>query len=350
MAIANRYKGILFVSLSALILSAASPVIAKLIQVGNSHLIHGHNPISFCNVLLAGNVIAIFTLLSLHYREVRSFDYRTISLARWLLISAGALVSGFFTPTLYFLGIMYTSVVNVVLISTLQVPLTLFLGWFIMKERPCRPMVIGSTLMVLGIITVALLQNYYFNKPAAAPAHVSYAVTGPISDIMKLSPHSGIIAIFLAVMSSTTSTFLGFRAIKTLPQGVFSIIRLSLGVFFFFWIALAAFGRHHFADIFSDFLWEWMLLYGGVIVALRIYFMFLGLRHAKVAEVIISSALVPVFSLFFAYLIMGEIPTAAQLIGSSIIMTGILIALIGELRNIALQQRLLKKAPCFPGV
>ncbi|MFO9389510.1 hypothetical protein SDA92_01025 [Legionella pneumophila serogroup 1] len=42
-----RRKGIVFIIISYIILSADEPVVAKLIQLGNNFTIHGRNPISF---------------------------------------------------------------------------------------------------------------------------------------------------------------------------------------------------------------------------------------------------------------------------------------------------------------
>ncbi|WBV71517.1 EamA family transporter [Legionella pneumophila] len=115
-----RHKGILYLFLSSLIISAANPVIAKLITLGNEHLVNGRNPISFCNVLFAGNFIAVLTLILIHFRELKEFQPEHLTAKNWCLIFLAALFAGFLTPTLFFFGLMYTNVINVVLISNLQ--------------------------------------------------------------------------------------------------------------------------------------------------------------------------------------------------------------------------------------
>lgn len=83
------------------------------------------------------------------------------------------------------------------------------------------------------------------------------------------------------------------------------------------------------------------LFYGGIVIALRIYFRYIGLQHAKAAEIAISSAIVPISSLFFAYLFLGKVSDLGQWLGSSVIFLGILIALISKLlekEKVVLQQ------------
>ena len=56
-------KGKIYLWLAILIFGAASAVVAKLIMIGENALLDGRNPIAFCNLLFAGNVVAGLTLL-----------------------------------------------------------------------------------------------------------------------------------------------------------------------------------------------------------------------------------------------------------------------------------------------
>ena len=51
-------KGKIYLWLAILIFGAASAVVAKLIMIGENALLDGRNPIAFCNLLFAGNVVA----------------------------------------------------------------------------------------------------------------------------------------------------------------------------------------------------------------------------------------------------------------------------------------------------
>ncbi|CZR25095.1 Predicted permease%2C DMT superfamily [Legionella pneumophila] len=173
--------------------------------------------------------------------------------------------------------------------------------------------------------------------------------TGPLFIFLSSIPRSGEICIFLAVVSSTASTIIGFHALRRLPHYLFSILKMLLGLVLFFFIVISMFGWHHFADLFSPFLWEWMLFYGSVIIALRYYFSMLGMKHAKVAEVAISSSIIPLMSIIFSYLILGEVPGISQIIGGSLILFGIYVALTGKLQAPE-KTEVLEKPSGFSGV
>lgn len=347
MSIPLKYKGIIFILLSNLILSAGSPVTAKLINIGSHHLENGRNPISFCNVLFAGNLIALFTLLLIHQSQLRTFTIKKMTISRWLLVFAGGIVSGVLTPTFYFFGIMFANVINVILISTLEIPITLFFGWIFFNESPSARMLISALLTMLGIILIVLLQSFMHQAlPAGSLAAIP---SGPLYSLLASYSYSGEVCILLAVIATSSSTVISYHTVRVVPAGIFTIFRMAIGVVFFFFIVVVLYGVKHFADLFSPFLWKWMLFYGSIIVAIRIYLNFVGVQYAKVAEVAIGAAIVPVASVFFAYLILGVIPGYAQIIGGSIILAGIILALSDKLEKPKVSP-VLEKPPAFSGV
>ena len=48
--------------IAILIFAAAASVVARLVDIGEANLIDGRNPISFCNLLFAGNLVTLFAL------------------------------------------------------------------------------------------------------------------------------------------------------------------------------------------------------------------------------------------------------------------------------------------------
>ena len=64
-------KGKIYLWLAIFIFGAAASVVAKLVQIGAESPIDGRNPISFCNLLFVGNVVAGLTLLIYSYKEWR---------------------------------------------------------------------------------------------------------------------------------------------------------------------------------------------------------------------------------------------------------------------------------------
>lgn len=330
MEITSRSKGIIFITLSYIIVSADEPVIAKLIELGNNHPIHGRNPISFCNVLFAGSLIGAITLFLIQYKNFKAFPFKKLNNVNWLWIFASALFTGFLTPTLFFLGIMYTDVINVILLSTLEAPITLFAGWLIFSEKLTIKLILASFITISGSIIIVLIQQW-IATPEKPITHIN---KGPLYELLASTPHSGEICVFLGVISSVISTLIIFHAIKTLPGGILNTLSMGLGAICFFITVLILFGWSHFADIFSPFLWEWMLVYGNVIVALGTIFNYLGLRSIKIVDDVIAASLIPLSGILFSYLILGVRPNIAQMLGGCIIFTGIVLAMREQIKHL----------------
>ncbi|QDP73553.1 EamA family transporter [Legionella israelensis] len=330
----SRFKGLLFLFLSSIIISASSPVIAKLIEIGNDYLVNGRNPISFCNVLFAGSLIACLTLSLLYHKDIKAIRVEKLTAQNWVIILSTAFISGCLSPTLYFFGIKYANIINVILISTLYTPLQLLAGWIFLNEKPNRLMLTAAALTTLGVVLMIFLQYWWISLP---PSAVWDMDNGPLHAFLISIPYVGELCVFIAVFLRTISSLINFQAVNVLSVGIFNTFSMFFGIIFFFSITVALFGWEHFADLFSPFLWQWMLVYGGIVVALSIYFKFLGIRYANMAEVAISQSIYPVASIFFAYIILGTIPGKAQLIGGSIIFIGI---------GLALKSKIIKKYKC----
>lgn len=106
-------KGKIYLWLAILIFGAAAAVVAKLIMIGENVLLDGRNPISFCNLLFAGNVIAGLTLLVIFHRDWCPSELKKLTPKQWLIQLVLAVTSGALAPSLMFQAIEQTSVTNV---------------------------------------------------------------------------------------------------------------------------------------------------------------------------------------------------------------------------------------------
>lgn len=104
----------------------------------------------------------------------------------------------------------------------------------------------------------------------------------------------------------------------------------SFGFFLFAAIILWHFGAGHFTDIFSPNLWAWTLVYGSLIVVLGQLTWFRGISSVSAADIALAAAFTPVAGVAFAWLLLGEKPSAGQWIGGLVIMIGVLLNLVGE--------------------
>ena len=151
-------KGKIYLWLAILIFGAASAVVAKLIMIGENALLDGRNPIAFCNLLFAGNVVAGLTLLAIFHRDWKPSRLKELTPKQWLIQLVLAATSGALAPSLMFRAIEQTSVTNIVLIETIEIPLGLFLAWLLYREKSSWSAVVGALLALIGVATTLWLE------------------------------------------------------------------------------------------------------------------------------------------------------------------------------------------------
>jgi drug/metabolite transporter (DMT)-like permease len=71
-----------------------------------------------------------------------------------------------------------------------------------------------------------------------------------------------------------------------------------------------------------------MLVYGGIIVVVGQSLWIKGLRESSLTVSTIVSCFHPIAGIFFAYWILAEVPTMQQAIGSTILVSGLLLSQI----------------------
>lgn len=314
----NHVPGRFYLLLAIIIFAASSSVVRKLTEIGSEHLIDGRNPISFCNILFAGNICA-FILLSFIYRQQWNIpNLKQLSRKDWISLSAVAILEGALAPALIFTALALTMVNNVILIGRIEPPLTLALSIFLLGERVNRWVVSGAIASFLGVVLTVLLQPTGENM-----ANMGSFVQVGTGELMTAGW-----AVCIAI-----STIISKVTLRQIPLGIFTVFRTFVGTIIFFIIVLKLFGFHHFVDVFSPFLWQWMLFYSAVIVVGGQLCFFTGLKQSSASDVSLASSFGPIAGIVAAYLILGEAPTTAQYIGGSIIMCGIVLNQIGVLRQ-----------------
>lgn len=293
---------------SVFIFAASNSVVHVLTDLGEGHLIHGRNPITFCNLLAAGNACASVALVAAFHRQWTRENLARVSRGDWIAMLVLAGLTTALAPAWYFIALERTMVTNVVLIAQLEPPLTLALSFLVLGER-IRPMAaIGAAVALLGVVLTIVLQPHEgglmlgIGELAAAGAATAYAV----------------------------STVIARPRLERIPTGIFSVFRNVVGTITFAAIAVYLYGVEHFGDIGSLFLWQWMVVYGGVVVVGGQLAWFRGLRTAKAVDVSLATSAAPVAGVLAAYLILGEEPMAGQYIGGAVLMLGIGIGVFGE--------------------
>ena len=312
-----KIPGQVYLWLGILIGGASSAVTRKITQIGTQHFIDGRNPISLCNVLFVSNICALVLLSLIYGKEWNKTTLRKISKKDWIAMTIVAVLAGAIVPGLVFQALAITGVNNIILIGRLQLPLTIALSVWLLQERVSRWQIMGAFTAFVGVILTVVLQTPEMKM-------INMGGTG-----LGL----GEILVAISAVISVVSTILIKKSLSHIPIGIFSIFRTALGTVIFFFIALILYGKDHFMDVFSPFLWKWMLVYGAVIVVLGQLFWLKGLRATTVSESSLAGSFTPVVSILAAYLVLGEVPTLAQYIGGSVIIFGIFLTQVGVLTS-----------------
>lgn len=310
----QRIPGRAYLMLAVIIFAASNGITRKLTQLGGENLINGRNPISFCNVLFVGNLCALILLILLYRQELQTFPLKQLSRKDWIGLVSVAILSGAFAPALILMALEITMVNNVILIGRIGPPLILVLSVLLLKERVNSWVISGEVLAFIGVLLTILLQK---------PEGIMVAMGG------GFQLGKGEIMVAAGSICGVIATIISKVTLREIPLGIFSIIRTVIGTVVFFAIALKLYGAVHFIDVFSPFLWQWMLFYSAFIVVGGQLCWFTGLKKTTASDVSLASSFSPIAGILAAYFILGEAPNLAQYIGGTIIIVGIALNQIG---------------------
>ena len=313
-----RIPGRAYLLLAIGIFAAANSVIRKLTELGAQNLIDGRNPIAFCNVLFVGNLCALIALILIYGKQWNVQSLKQLSVTDWLGLTGVAILSGALAPALTFMALEQTMVNNVVLIGRIEPPLILALSIVLLGERVNGWVVAGAIVSFVGVVLTIVLQT-------------------PPSDMINMGGFQigkGELFAAAGAVSLALSTIISKVKLRQIPLGIFSIYRMAMATLIFLIVVMIFFEPGHLSDVFSPFLWQWMLLYGMVIVVGGQLCWFTGLKTTGAADVSLASSFSPIAGILSAYLILGEAPTTAQYIGGAVIIGGIVLNQIGVFRKL----------------
>ncbi len=319
----SKIPGQVYLWIAMLIFGASSSVTRKLTEVGAARFMNEHNPISLCNVLFVGNLCALGLMLMVFRSQLTAENFGKISKVEWVNLTIVAILSGALAPAAIFRALALSPVNNIILLGRLEVPLILLLSRFILQERLNRYQKIGTFIVPIGIIV---------------------AVIGDRSGLSGFTVGVGEILTIAAAIFSTIATLVNKQKLSNIPVGIYGIFRTGLGSMVFFIFAVHLYGPEHFAEMFSPFLWQWMLIYGGIIVVVGQSLWIKGLRESSLTVSTIISCFHPIAGMLFAYLILAELPTTLQVIGSIIVLAGLLLSQIKSDR----QQEISQPSELYP--
>jgi drug/metabolite transporter (DMT)-like permease len=307
----DRIPGRVYLWLAIVIFGSSSAIVRKLTDIGSHHLVNGHNPISLCNVLFVGNLCALGVFLLLYHKQLQPAAIGRVSRTEWIKAIVVGILAGGIAPALIFQALGTANVNNIILVGRLEQPLTLLLSSWLLGERINRWEKMGTIGSFIGIfLTIALpLQESHPDNlmMSSAPVQLGW----------------GEVFAAIAAIALSISTVVTKRDLSQMPLGLYSVVRTAIGTVVFFVTAMILYGSAHFMEAFSPFLWQWMLVYGILIVVIGQSLWFRGSIATDVSTSASIGSFAPVAGVLAAYFILGEVPTKFQYIGGSILLISI---------------------------
>jgi drug/metabolite transporter (DMT)-like permease len=306
----------IYLAIAVFIFASSNSITRKIVQIGQNNLIDGRNPISLCNVLFVGNLCALGLMTIIFYKHWNLHNLKALSRKDWISLTITGILSGAIAPALIFTALGMTNITNIVLIGRIEPILTLILSVFFLGETLTTWTIAGSLLSFAGVVTTALLTSTT-QKIAMAGFQIGMGET----------------LVVIAAIIGSISIIVNKLQLRKVPLGIFLIYRNIIGTIIFFVIANILYGAKHFADALSPLLWQWMLVYAGIIVVIGQLVWLIGLKKASVTELNLASLLNPIVAIAMAYVILGEVPTQAQYLGGSLLLVGFVFSFIGNLHQ-----------------
>lgn len=290
--------------LAVIIFGAANAFTQKLMTLGTNA--DGVNLLTFCNLLLVGNLwaLAFFFVLG------RPRSWPRLPRRDWLRLVGVAVLSGVIAPAAMLLALERTSANNVVIISRAEPLLTLAMAAWWGGER-----IRGWTVLAAGVSFLGVAATILFS--------------GADVGMMGLPIGSGEWLAVAAAGCAAVGNLISQSALQKVPLGWFNILRTGMGTLVFALLTWILFGADHFGDLVNPRVWGWLLVYGLVIVVGGQLAWYRGLRVASTAEIALAHSIYPIAGFLAAYLFLGESPTPGQYGGGAFILLGIILHQIG---------------------
>lgn len=190
------------------------------------------------------------------------------------------------------LGLALTTVSNSTLIWAAEPPVILFLAWFLLRERPSRPVIVLSLVALVGALLATGIQ----------------ASGGTLL---------GNSLVFIGVFCCAIYTILSRRAVET--EEPLILIAAQQGVALIWAMAIWSGGWLRGGGVqvanLDPTVWLWAIASGVVYYGLAFWFYVTGLKHTSASLAGLSLNLIPLFGLTGAYIFLGERLTSLQLVG-----------------------------------
>ncbi len=229
-------------------------------------------------------VIAFFFYMAIMYKRDRFKELKNRAAYKDLLLTTFWIT---FIFTLIFIGLQYTTAGNMAVIIFLQVGFSYLYFNVLGKEKMNTIHLIGAIIMASGAFVILFPQDFAFNK--GDWLILISAAAAPIVNLYQKRARE----------YCSAETILGFRTVVGFPFVALLAYLMEPSVTY---------------DAFLSALPYLFLIASGIYVAAKIMWIE-ALSRLSITKLSAMLALLPVFTLIFAYLYLDEVPELRQMMG-----------------------------------
>ncbi|HNW53107.1 MAG TPA: DMT family transporter [Bacteroidales bacterium] len=264
--------------------------------------------IIFLRLIISGSLMMVFMLLTRSWQTIKRKH-----LKYFLLLA-------FAQPFCYFLGesfglTLVSSTIASVIIATIPL-FSPFAGYFLVREKVTVPVVLGIVFSFLGIILMLINPDFSLN---ASP--------------------KGVLLLFLAVFAAVAYSVI-IRKISHEYNPVTIITNQNLIGAVYFLPLFLVFDFQHFITVTPTRELIMALLQLSVFASTLAYvFYIIAIKGIGVIKANVFANLIPVFTGFFSFLILGETFTALKIAGMLLVLFGVVVSQSGRLVQLMLRTK-----------
>jgi drug/metabolite transporter (DMT)-like permease len=287
----------------------------------------------FLRLLVVCIVLLPFAIYMLMGTKIAKKDYWNLFLLG--VFSETALI-------LCFVGLEYTNALDATIISIITGALTVYAGHYFYREKVNKRVNMGLLLTGIGTLVV-ILEPVFLSAPQGAGAvSIGDRILGNVLTVIYNL--TWVIYVIWSKMSmgenskllKKTLSFVHIRPMSK-PYSPILITTLSMYVGLITFIPTMIlensgfFGQVNFSLLAIDPRGIMGVLYLALLSSIVAYSLYQwALENGTVADSVFYGYLTPVFTFPVAFLLLGEIPTAVLMIGTVIIVSGVVMAEVGE--------------------
>ncbi len=264
--------------------------------------------IIFLRLIISGSLMMVFMLLTRSWQTIKRKH-----LKYFLLLA-------FSQPFCYFLGESFglklvSSTIASVIIATIPL-FSPFAGYFLVREKVTLPVVFGIVFSFFGIILMLINPDFSLN---ASP--------------------KGVLLLFLAVFAAVAYSVI-IRKISHEYNPVTIITHQNLIGAVYFLPLFLVFDFQHFITVTPTRELIMALLQLSVFASTLAYvFYIIAIKGIGVIKANVFANLIPVFTGFFSFLILGETFTVLKIAGMLLVLFGVVVSQSGRLAQLMLRNK-----------